>query len=179
MKEPDHQDPTEPIRSLILSERTVVIGMGNPDRADDGAGIEIVSHWKARLKERAFLDTETSVETVVFDGLADAEAEVFLFVDAADFGGRPGEFRLFGVKDTAEFHPAISTHKVPIDLLMGVIASKGRRAFLLGIQPESVELFGGMTEEVAKAVEILERLVNQDINLRGSGLSKKSDQRAR
>jgi len=142
-----------------MSRTTVVIGLGNPDRADDGAGIEIVSRWKARLKERAFFDTETSAETAVFDGLEDPEVEVFLFVDAADFGGQAGEIRLFEGGESPRFEPAISTHKVPIGLLMEMIRSKGRQAVLLGIQPGSMALFGGMTGGVREAVESLKALV--------------------
>jgi hydrogenase maturation protease len=158
LKEPDGPIILERIRSLALSQKTVVIGLGNPDRADDGAGIEIVSHWKARLQERAFFDTETSAETAVFDGLENPDAEVFLFVDAADFGGKAGEIRLFEAEESLRFEPAVSTHKVPIGLLTEMIRSKGRRAVLLGIQPVSIELFGKMTEGVREAVERLKSL---------------------
>ena len=68
---------------------------------------------------------------------------------------QPQQFRLFGQEDAGRFSPAISTHKVPLDLFMRVIASKGKQAFLLGIQAGSLELFGGMTAEVAEAVKIL------------------------
>jgi hydrogenase maturation protease len=148
----------ELIRNLILSEKTLVVGLGNPDRADDGAGIEIVSHWKARLKKRAFVEPETSVETVVMNHLDDDGVEAFLFVDAADFGGTPGEIHRFGIEDASSFKPAWSTHQVPIGLLMQLIASKKKRAFLLGIQAGSVELFGAMTRDVIQAVEALSLL---------------------
>jgi hydrogenase maturation protease len=161
LKEPDGRFILERIRSLALSRGTLVIGLGNPDRADDGAGTAIVSHWKARLKERAFFDTETSAETAVFEGLEVPDTEVFLFVDAADFGGRPGEIRVFGAAESARFQPAISTHKVPIDLLMQMIRSRGRQAYLLGIQPGSLELFGRMTEGVAEAVALLKTLLDR------------------
>jgi hydrogenase 3 maturation protease len=173
LKEPDGLIILERIRSLALSGRTLVIGLGNPDRADDGAGIEIVSHWKARLKERAFFDTETSAETAVFDGLEDPDAEVFLFVDTADFGGKAGEIRLFEGEETPRFEPAISTHKVPIGLLTEMIRSKGRRAVLLGIQPGSLELFGRMTEEAAEAVKTLKSLMDQENS--GSPSNKAAD----
>jgi hypothetical protein len=61
----------------------------------------------------------------------------------------------FGQSNAGCFLPTFFTHKVPLDLFMQVIATKGKRAFLLGIQPGSVELFGGMTGEVAEAVKIL------------------------
>lgn len=148
-------DPEARVRSLIRSERTVVIGLGNPDRADDGAGIRIVSQWKARPGRRAFLDTEISAETVVLDGLADPEAATFLFIDAADFGGKPGDFRLFGIGEQDRFRPALSTHQVPMDLLMSLIASRRKDVFLLGIQPGSLEPMGEMTPEVLDTVRRL------------------------
>jgi hydrogenase maturation protease len=146
------------VRRLILSERTLVIGLGNPDRADDGAGIQIVSNWKARLDRRAFLETEVSAETVVLDGIENPEAGVFLFVDAADFGGTPGEPRLFGIADQGRFRSAYSTHQVPMDLLMGLIESRRKEALLLGVQPGSVEPFGGMTWDMSEMVRRLSEL---------------------
>ncbi len=135
-----------------------MIGLGNPDRADDGAGIEIVSRWKARLKKRAFVEPETSAETVVMNHLEDAGVDAFLFVDAADFSGAPGEIRQFGAGDASRFKPAWSTHQVPMDLLMQMIVSKGKKVSLLGIQAGSVELFGAMTGSVIHAVESLSSL---------------------
>jgi hydrogenase maturation protease len=146
------------IRRLIFSERTILIGLGNPDRADDGAGLKIVLNWKARLERRAFLETEVSAETVVLDGLDDPAAGVFLFVDAADFSGSPGESRLFGLDDLGRVRPAFSTHHVPMDLLMGLIESRRKEAFLLGIQPGSMEPFGEMTGETSETVRRLSEL---------------------
>lgn len=153
--EPTSPETEKRVRALIRSGRTVVIGLGNPDRADDGAGIEIVRYWKARPGRRAFLDTEMSAETIVLDHLADPEAETFLFVDAADFGGKPGGFRLFGIGEQELFKPALSTHQVPMDLLMGLIASRRKDVFLLGIQPGSLEPMGEMTPEVVDTVRRL------------------------
>lgn len=156
MIEPDVNDPIDFIRSLVRSESTVLIGLGNPDRADDGAGIQIVSKWKARYPKRAFLDTERSVESAVLDNLENASFEAFLFVDAADFGGITGEFRLFHSGDAGRFHPALSTHKVPMDLLMQLIASKGKKAYLLGIQAGSVEFPGEISKEVRETISMFD-----------------------
>jgi hydrogenase maturation protease len=148
----------EDVRRLIGSGRTRVIGLGNLDRADDGAGLRIVENWKARLERRAFLETEASAETVVLDGLDDPDAGVFLFVDAADFGAAPGAARLFGAGDRGRFRPAYSTHQVPMDLFMELIESRGKEAFLLGVQPGSVEPFGDMTGGVMDTVRRLSAL---------------------
>ena len=155
---PDASRVVERVRDLIGSGRTVAVGMGNPDRADDGAGVLVVSRWKARLKKRAFIEPETPVETAVLNHLEDPDVDAFLFVDAADFGGRPGDIRWFGIEDASGIKPAWSTHKAPMELLMRLIASKNKQAFLLGIQAGSVELFGAMTGEVTQAVGVLSEL---------------------
>jgi hydrogenase maturation protease len=161
LKEPDDPVLFKRIQDLILSDGTCVIGLGNPDRADDGAGIEIVSHWKARLKERAFLDTEISAETAVIEGLEDPCTRVLFFVDAVDFGGAAGELRFFSAEDSVRFQPSLSTHKVPLGLLMQMVTSRNKEAHLLGIQPKSVEWLGGMTKEVVETVDLLKRFINQ------------------
>jgi hydrogenase 3 maturation protease len=162
LNEPDDRPPLERIRRLLQSDRTLAFGLGNIDRADDGAGVLIVRQWKARLKERAFFEPDAAVETVVLERSDDALVETFLFVDAADFGGEPGEFRLFGPEDSGRVLPALSTHKVPMDLLMGIVASKGRRPVLLGIQPGSLEPFGRITEKAEGTIRILSALAEDE-----------------
>jgi hydrogenase 3 maturation protease len=159
---PDDKPPFERIRLLLQSDRTLAFGLGNIDRADDGAGVLIVRQWKARLKERAFFEPDAAVETVVLEGADDTLVETFLFVDAADFGGEPGEFRLFGPEDSDRVLPALSTHKVPMDLLMGIVASKGKRPVLLGIQPGSLEPFGGVSDKVGETIRILAALTGDE-----------------
>ena len=143
----------------LESTSLAVIGLGNPDRADDGAGIVIASKLKERYPQGVFLETERSVEGIVLDLLEQRDVKTFLFLDASDFGGEPGEIRLFTHEDAKRFIPAVSTHKVPITFLMEIIFKQGKKAFLLGIQPGSLEFMGEMSPPVEKAVSILENLL--------------------
>jgi hydrogenase 3 maturation protease len=158
LKEPEDTEIRARVRDLIRSEKTLVIGIGNTDRADDGAGIKIVDSWKARLKKRAFLEPETPAEIVVSDHLADPLVDALVFVDAADFGGKPGEVRLFGSEDADGMPIPASTHKIPLGLLFGLIRQKGKAAYLLGIQPKSLEWIGEMSEEVRETVKRFETI---------------------
>jgi hypothetical protein len=134
LKEPDGRETVRLIRELLMSDQTTAIGLGNPDRADDGAGIQIVLKWKARLKKRAFCENEISAEEAVMKGLEEPSVGTFLFVDAADFKGRPGEMRLF---------------------------DSGEKAFLLGIQPGSVEWLGEKSKPVRETIRRLELLTGR------------------
>jgi hypothetical protein len=44
--------------------------------------------------------------------------------------------------------PAVTTHKVPLGLFIGMILARNKKALLLGIQPGSVEWMGRMSDEV-------------------------------
>ena len=137
---------------LAVSPATLMIGMGNMDRSDDGAGLKIAEKLKARFPERAFLESEKSVEGLVFDFIENPAFDTILFIDAVNFGEEPGTVRLFTAEDIPKFQPAVSTHKVPMSLLMDLIVQKNKKPLLLGIQPGSVKLMGEMSEAVKKVI---------------------------
>ncbi|MCJ7812300.1 hydrogenase maturation protease, partial [bacterium] len=119
----------EVIQSLETSisvESMAVIGLGNLDRADDGVGLALVSRLQVYLPERIFLETEHNVEALVFRLLDREDIQTILFIDATHFGGEPGDIRLFHVEDIERFVPVLSTHKIPISLLMGLIRDRGK-----------------------------------------------------
>jgi hydrogenase 3 maturation protease len=147
------------LSQLIEPESVIVIGLGNSDRADDGAGIQIVKTLRARFSERAFLETEQGVEGIVFDCLENPSIQSVLFVDAVDFKGRPGEMRLFTIQDAGQFIPVVSTHKVPLTILMELIHNHHKNPYLIGIQPKSIELFGEVSNEVKAAVQNLGKIL--------------------
>ena len=149
------------LSQLIEPESLAIIGLGNPDRADDGAGIEIVTKLKTRFSERVFLETEQGVEGLVFNCLENRFIKSILFIDAVDFKELPGQVRLFTIHDAAKFIPAVSTHKVPLTILMELIGKHNKNPFLIGIQPKSIELLGEMSSEITEAVQALEELLTE------------------
>ncbi len=154
----------EVIRSLetaISAESMAVIGLGNLDRADDGVGLALVSRFQVYLPERVFLETECSVETLVFSLLDREDIQTFLFIDAAHFGGKPGHVQFFRYENSKQFFPVVSTHQVPLFLLMNVIIDHGKLPFLLGIQPKSVQLFGSISSEVQETMSQLEKIIER------------------
>jgi hydrogenase maturation protease len=134
----------------------VAIGLGNPDRADDAIGILIAAKCKTLFPDRVFLEIDMSVEGTVLRILDDRSIKSVWFVDAVDFGGETGEMRKFGVQDADQFMPVISTHKVPMDLLMHLLEQHGKAAFLLGIQPSAVDFMGEMSDKIKKVLSKLE-----------------------
>jgi hydrogenase 3 maturation protease len=146
------------LRRLLSSASTkslVIIGLGNSERGDDGCGLQIASQINAHSPNRAFLETEKSAEGLVLDFIEDESIETILFIDATDFGGKPGEFRLFTAEDAKRFASGISTHKFPITLLMGLIRQGGKTPYLLGIQPGNLDFLGKMSPAVKASTELI------------------------
>jgi len=135
--------------------RVVVLGIGNDLRADDGAGSLVAQ----RLRER-FPDA-------VFDGgqapenqsgpLRRARPDTVLVVDAADFGGAPGQVRVVsGAGDAAGL--TLGTHALPIGTFLSALAeTTGARVRLVAIQAETTEFGAPMTPAVASAVDDVAR----------------------
>ena len=108
------------------------------------------------MPERIFSERQRSVEGIVIELLEKGAIETFIFVDATDFGGEPGETKLFTAKDVDRFMPAFSTHKVPISLLMDLIVQHAKKPILLGVQPGTTELLGEMSQSVLETMKALE-----------------------
>ena len=142
----------------LLAGSWVVIGLGNPDRADDGAGLLVARIVRAIFPKRVFLETETPIESIL--DMPPNGCDTVLFVDAADFNGRSGEIRFFQLDNLAEFQPAVSTHRVPIGFWFGYAASKGLRPILAGIQPADLTWMGGVSPDVAASCEKLGRVLS-------------------
>ena len=72
---------------------TLVIGIGNPDRGDDGAGLEVARGVRARGPRNTVV-RECSGEASCLLEAFKGRSRVIL-VDAASGGGRPGTTRRF------------------------------------------------------------------------------------
>lgn len=124
-----------------------VVGVGNRLRRDDAAGSRVAERLLAMGCARVF-DAETVPENYYGTLLAAAPCAV-LFVDAADWGGAPGECRLAAV-DALATRPA-STHAPSLALLAGLLEREGIECWLLGIQPGSTEPGTALTPDVERA----------------------------
>ncbi len=88
----------------MADKRLLIVGVGNPDRGDDGAGPAVIAALRERLGVRTQADHLALIE---HDGEATSLLEVMqdfkrvVIVDAADFGGKPGGHRRFEAGEAA------------------------------------------------------------------------------
>jgi hydrogenase maturation protease len=141
-----------------LRGRVCVVGIGNPDRGDDGFGVRLAESLLARgypdviLAERS---PERWLERMARDGF-----HTVLFLDAVDMGAAPGDVVLMEGREIAARYPQISTHKLSLATLARLIEVEGQvRVFLLGVQHKSAGYINELSDPVQMTLEILRDLL--------------------
>jgi len=132
----------------MVQGKALVVGVGNTARGDDGAGPAVVE----QLPESGLdaLDVGDAPERYL-GPIAESGAETVIFVDAVDFGGRPGDVVLLEESEV----PARScvTHRSSLGLVMRYLREQaGQRSLLIGVQPGSVDPGRELTPPVRTAI---------------------------
>ncbi len=149
---------------------TVVIGVGNPDRGDDGVGPAVL----ARLRAAGLGGDD--VELLAMRGEATSLLEVWrgrrsvIVVDAVVCGQSPGtvlriDLRREPLPDAAaraSSHGAGLAEAVALGRAVGALPG---RLVVVGVEPASVRLGDGLSPAVEAAVPELVRLVRAELGL--------------
>ena len=131
----------------------MVLGIGNELRGDDGVGPEVAR----RLSGRCGVPVVNAGEVPenYLDLVRARSPERVLLIDAADFGGAPGDTALVRLdvgETTSSRLP--TTHCASLSVFARYLRTEiGTEVWLLGIQPASLEFGRPLSAPVAGAVE--------------------------
>lgn len=138
------------------NKKTLIITVGNPLRSDDGAGPYIYSKISSGRKFLC-LDAGDRPESIV-DKATELKPERTVIIDAADFGGKPGDIRIIPEESIPDV--SISTHAFPLNIIAKLIRNDtGSEVYFLGIQAGTMDFGEGLTVEVKKASDRLIDLI--------------------
>jgi len=141
-----------------LKGRVLLIGAGNTLRGDDGAGPAVIAQLEGKVNA-SLLDVGEVPESY-FSRIFEAQADTIVFLDAANFGGAPGDLAVLEPEDLAGC--SISTHQMPVDLFFRYIRQNSAAGmFALGIQPAQIGFGEPMSAAVAEAVQALAELLQR------------------
>jgi hydrogenase maturation protease len=169
----------------IFQGRVGLMGLGNVDYGDDGFGVRLAEELKSEVRSpksegrpkdegRRAGNISREADTVLRDEviIAGTSPERFIgqvgqegfdhliFLDAVEFGGAPGSVVLLDSQEMAARFPQVSTHKISLGLLAKQVEADGRtKAWLLGVQPESVRPGEGLSATVVGTLELLLELL--------------------
>ncbi len=140
--------------SKLLDSRSVILGIGNTLRQDDGFGSSLAKNLKGKIKLKVW-DAGTSPENFL-GVVVKQKPSTVLFVDAVDFGGEPSDIRLFDSEEvrTRNF---FTTHDTSLTMLFDFLKKEGStELFLLAVQPKSIGFGETMSQEVEKCLQEFE-----------------------
>ena len=141
---------TKEVLGHLLSQKTVIVGIGNDMRGDDAFGPMVVERLRGRVRAD-LIDAGVSPENCL-GKLSALKPRVVLLVDAVDFDGAPGDMALL---DPAKLETtSFSTHASSLALLERFLSTEGvTRIALLAVQPKNWQFGDAVSDEVAAAVE--------------------------
>lgn len=136
----------------------LVFGVGNEQDGDDGVGPYIAKN----LKQEGWKGINCSVSPEDYTSVARQESpDLLLVVDAADMGLPPGSMRTIPKEKVSEL--AISTHYVPLSVLIKYLETLAKKVVFIGIQPKQKD--NGLSEPVKKAAEkLLQKIKENDVS---------------
>lgn len=141
-----------------LTGRVAVVGIGNPDLGDDGAGVRLAERLAARGVPDVIAAERTPERWLPL--LARAGYDRVLFLDAVDAGAEPGAVLLLEAAEAASRFPQCSTHKLSVGTLARLLqGSGGPPALLLGVQPASLAPGSGLSAVVERSLDLLADLL--------------------
>ena len=137
--------------------RRLVMGVGNDIRGDDAVGELIAREFEKPGWETVDCGSVPENHIVMVE---EGDYDIVLIVDAASMGLEPGEIRIVPRKYLGVF--TMSTHALPLSLVMDFLDDKVGEVVLIGIQPEDMSLKEGVTERVMDAKDRLLKLLEED-----------------
>ncbi len=132
--------------------KLLVMCIGNRDGGDDGVGPFIADLLEDSSVK--VINAETTPEN--YTGVVKQyNPDTLVIVDAVDMNLPPGEIRVVPEESIGEMH--ITTHGIPLSLLVRYLKQYIDHVIIIGIQPRSMS--GKLSKEVKESGEYLASLI--------------------
>lgn len=136
----------------------VLLGIGNPLHADDGAGPKLADMLADTAGVTAF-NCGTAPEN--FTGVVrKLDPDLLIIADAADMGLPAGSVRIIPpekIRDTS-----VGTHALPLSHLVDFLAGPSRQILIIGIQPASLAWADTLSPPVESALNEIKMILAEN-----------------
>lgn len=136
----------------------LVMCIGNRDGGDDAVGPYIADVLKQKkLDDIEIIDAGTVPENYT-GKIKDYKPEKLVLIDSVDMNLKPGEIRKVPKEKIGVMH--ISTHGIPLSVLMNYLEKYVKNIVLIGIQPKNMA--GEITDIVRESGDRLSDLLKEN-----------------
>ena len=140
----------------------LILCIGNKYGGDDGIGPYVAEKLKKeKISDMSVIDCGTNPENYT-SVIKSIRPKKLIIIDAVEMNLKPGEIRLIKKEKIGVMH--ISTHNIPISLLINYLEKYVDEIMFIGIQPKKMS--GNMSLEIIKSSDLLiNHIINQDFDL--------------
>lgn len=142
----------------ILRGKTVIVGIGNPLRGDDGFGPALVDRLQGK---GGFICIDAGSAPENFVGpIVKEQPETIVLVDIAHLDLGPGQYRILQPADILTC--GLTTHDISSRMLIEFLQHQTRaKICMLGVQPQTIALGEAMSSCVVDTLDEIERLLQE------------------
>lgn len=143
--------------SKLRGLRTVIMGVGNTLKGDDGVGPLTCERLKEHRVSAELIDAGTVPENYIQPVVTKAPRHL-LIVDAIDFGASPGDIEIF---EPEQLKPTVfSTHRLSPRLFVDMITKEiDVDVYFIGIQPAHTKIGQPLSPQVSRAAQRLTNVI--------------------
>jgi len=139
----------------ILKGKIVILGIGNPVKGDDAAGMIFVEKIE-RLDRfeciKGGLFPENYTGEIILK-----KPDTLIIIDAINMNGSPGDIVLLKPEQLKD--ESFASHGTPISVLIKYLSNFIKdNIYILGIQPKVVNVGNQLSKEVLESVDTLEKI---------------------
>jgi len=140
----------------IFKGKTVIVGIGNTLRRDDGFGPALIKKLKGRVRALC-LDAGMAPENYA-GKITKEKPDTILLVDALHLDRAPGEYELLKKEDILS--SGFSTHDLSPKMFIEYLENNtSAHIYMLGVQPKSVSFGEEMSNDVKKTLNEMAALI--------------------
>ena len=142
------------------SHKNILLGVGNPFRNDDGIGPFIANHFS----HPQWITIDSGLAPENYSSMIKKNRpNLLLIIDSAQMNLNPGQFRIISYAKIKTLQ--LSTHALPLNLLMNYLKPFCQKMILIGIQPENIKIGETISDAVLKGSKLLlQKLSENQIN---------------
>ncbi|MEF3281040.1 MAG: hydrogenase 3 maturation endopeptidase HyCI [Elusimicrobiota bacterium] len=159
-------------KALIPEGKTILVGIGNDLRGDDGVGPYIANRLISKNNENfKVINAGPVIENFVEEIINFAPSKLII-IDAAFFNGKGGQAMVLEEEKLSD-HNIITTHSIPLTAILKIIREdlKSVKISIIGIQPEKIDFSEELTSNVKKTADEIVNFYNDHLSYVSSPLT--------
>jgi hydrogenase 3 maturation protease len=145
----------------VMRGKTVIVGIGNPLRGDDGFGPALIGRLQGKIN-LICIDAGNAPENYL-GRIIKEEPDTVLLVDVAHLDLEPGQYQILQPPDILKC--GLTTHDMSSRMLIDFLENQTQAdIFMLAVQPKNISLGEEMSECLSKTLDEIELLIQEGIH---------------